>query len=193
MCIRDRGWGICFAIDDNYRIYCADGCKWRAKESDYDDFSKCPSAREYVLEYYEGDAHRELDMVRDEFPGPAEGLAAACPEYLGSAFWSYNRLPDEVKRKMHEEKLAVLEKELKNVTEGIPAAMEAYRNAKKAFKEYKVLDKPVKTRAEEIERLMRPLELELAMERAATVVDRLKKEKTRVARFVRMEKTFGTY
>lgn len=187
------GWGICFSIDDNYRIYCADGCRWRAKESDYDGFSKCPSAREYVLEYYEGDAHRELDMIRDEFPGTAAGLASACPEYLASAFYSYNRLPEETKRKMHEEKLAVLEAELKSVAESIPVAMTEYREAKKRFKEYKPPTKPAKTRVEELENLMKPLQLELAMERAATNVDNLKKEKTRTARFVRMEKTFGTY
>jgi hypothetical protein len=187
------GWGICFGIDDNYRIYCADGCKWRAKESDYEGFSKCPSAREYVLEYYEGDAHRELDMIRDEFPGTAAGLAEACPDHLGSAFSEYERLPDETKLKMHEEKLAVFEEELKSVKEAIPYAMEVYRDAKKAFKEYKPPTKPAKTRVDEILNLMRPLQLELDMEHAATRVDQLKKEKTRVTRFVRMEKTFGTY
>jgi hypothetical protein len=187
------GWGICFGIDDNYRIYCADGCKWRAKESDYEGFSKCPSAREYVLEYYEGDAHGELDMIRDEFPGTAAGLAAACPDYLGSAFSSYECLSDETKLKMHEEKLAVFEEELKNVAEAIPCAMQEYREAKKLFKDYKPPTKPAKTRVDEILNLMRPLQLELNMEHAASRVDQLKKDKTRTARLVRMEKTFGTY
>jgi hypothetical protein len=46
---------------------------------------------------------------------------------------------------------------------------------------------------EELERLIAPLQLELDVERAATHVDILKKEKTRANRLVKLEKTFGTY
>lgn len=187
------GWGICFGIDENYRVYCADGCRWRAKESDYEGFSKCPSAREYILNYFENEGHRELDMIRDECPGTAAALAAACSEHMSSAFWCYDRLPEEKKRAMHEEKLAMFEYAVEDLKERISKAMEEYRKAKKAFKEYKAPEKQAKNRAEEIQRLMRPLELELAMERAALEVDNLKKEKTREARFLKMEKTFGTY
>lgn len=181
------GWGICFGIDDNYRIYCADGCRWRAKESDYTNFSKRPSAREYVLEYFEHEAHGELDMIRDEFPGTAAGLAAACPEYIGSAFRSYECLSEDEKRELHEKKLAELEAELTTLKEDLPAAMEAYRAAKKTFKEYKPPTKPAKTRVEELECLIAPLQLELNMERAAENVDYMKKQKTRVTRLVKLE------
>jgi hypothetical protein len=187
------GWGICFGIDDNYRVYCADGCRWRAKESDYEGFPKWPSAREYVLEYYEDDAHSELDMIRDECPGTAAALAAACPEHIGSAFWSYGRLSEAEKRERHEKKLAEFEAELKYATDEIPHALESYRLDKKLLKEYKPPTKPAKTRMEELERLIAPLQLELDVERAATHVDILKKEKTRANRLVKLEKTFGTY
>ena len=184
------GWGICFGIDDNYRVYCADGCRWRAKESDYEGFPKWPSAREYVLEYYEGDAHRELDMIRDEFPGTAAGLAAACPEHIGSAFWDYDRLSEAEKRERHEKKLLEFEAELKYATDEIPHALEKYRLAKKLLKEYKPPTKPAKTRMDELERLIAPLQLELDVERAATYVDILKKNKTRANRLVKLEKMF---
>lgn len=185
------GWGICFGLDDNYRIYCADGCRWHAKESDYEGLPKWPSAREYVLEYYEGDAHRELDMVRDECPGTAAGLAAACPEHLGSAIWSYDHsLSNDEKRERHLKKLEEFETDLKYATDEIPGALEDYRLAKKRFKEYKPVSKPAKTRMEELMRLIEPLQLELDMERAATHVDQLKKEKTRATRFVKLEKLF---
>lgn len=184
------GWGICFGLDDNYRVYCADGCRWRAKESDYEGYPKWPSAREYVLEYYEGDIRRELDMIRDECPGTAAALAAACPEHIGSAFWAYGRLSEDEKRERHEKKLAEFEAELKYAADEIPHALENYRLAKKYFKEYKPPIKPATTRVDELERLIAPLQLELDVERAATYVDTLKKEKTRAARFIKLEKMF---
>jgi hypothetical protein len=184
------GWGICFGLDENYRVYCADGCRWRAKESDYEGYPKWPSAREYVLEYYEGDTRRELDMIRDECPGTAAALAAACPEHIGSAFWAYGRLSEAGKRERHEKKLAEFEAELKYAADEIPHALENYRLAKKYFKEYKPPIKPAKTRMDELERLIAPLQLELDVERAATYVDSLKKEKTRAARLVKLEKMF---
>ena len=184
------GWGICFGLDENYRVYCADGCRWRAKESDYEGYPKWPSAREYVLEYYEGDTRRELDMIRDECPGTAAALAAACPEHIGSAFWAYGRLYEAEKRERHEKKLAEFEAELKYAADEIPHALENYRLVKKYFKEYKPPIKPAKTRMDELERLIAPLQLELDVERAATYVDSLKKEKTRAARFIKLEKMF---
>jgi hypothetical protein len=48
-------------------VYCVDGCKWKSTASDYAeaDFPPWPSARQSVLDYFEGEAHRELDMIRD--------------------------------------------------------------------------------------------------------------------------------
>jgi hypothetical protein len=184
------GWGVCFGLDDNYRVYCADGCRWRAKESDYEGFSKWPSAREYVLEYFEHEAHSELDMIRDEFPGTPAGLAAACPEHIGSAFRSYHGLSDGEKLELHENKLAQLEAELATLKDDLPAAMEAFRAAKKLFKEYKSETKPAKTRIDELTHIIKPLQLELDMEIAASNVDQLNKDKKRAARLVKLEKMF---
>ena len=47
------GWGIGFALDSQGRVYCADGCKWRASKPDYDDYYPWPSARQAVLDYFE--------------------------------------------------------------------------------------------------------------------------------------------
>ena len=89
------GWGICFALDANDRVYCADGCKWRSKAGDYTDYPEWPSARQSVLDYFEGEAHSELDMIRDECPGTASALAEACDEHMGIALGEYETLSDE--------------------------------------------------------------------------------------------------
>ena len=96
------GWGICFALDDNYNLYCADGCRWRTTDRDYEGFPEWPSARLQVLEYYERDAHSELDMIRDECPGTSAALKEACQEHMSSALGYYDDISDETKRAWHE-------------------------------------------------------------------------------------------
>jgi hypothetical protein len=54
-----------------------------------------------------------------------------------------------------------------------------------------VYKKQPKTRIDELERLMRPFEIELAVERAALEIDRLTKEKRRLNRFLKLEKKFS--
>jgi hypothetical protein len=185
------GWGICFAIDDKYRIYCADGCKWRASESDYHDFHPWPSAREYVLEYFEGPGHSELDMIRDECPGTASALASACPEHMSYAFSYYDRLSSEEKEELHKNKLAEFEAELEHLD--AKSALEDYKTKKRTWTEYKKnppkLKNP-KSRADELEQEMYPMKLELEMEKAAQNVDWIKKEKARLNRLMKLEKLF---
>lgn len=107
------GWGVCFDLDENGRVYCVDGCSWRATKADYDGYPMWPSARKSVLQYFEHNAHRELDMIRDEFPGTAAGLARACRSHIGTALSMYGHLPDEVKIRLHEEKLKEIEEKIK--------------------------------------------------------------------------------
>lgn len=57
--------GICFGLDAQGRVYCVDGCNWKATAADYADYPQWTSARQSVLDYFEGEAHRELDMIRD--------------------------------------------------------------------------------------------------------------------------------
>jgi len=187
------GWGICFALDANGYVYCADGCKWRTRKSDYEDYPEWPSARQSVLDYFEGEAHRELDMVRDEFPGTAAGLHAACEEHIGAALSRYDRLTDEEKREAHEESMAEFEEDLTRIKEKLVTALEAYKQAKTAWTEYKKNPpkvRPAKTRADEIRQLIAPLNLELEMETAAEECDRLKSDKARVTRLLNREKKF---
>lgn len=188
------GWGICFALDETSgRVYCADGCKWRASKADYDDYPVWPSAHQSVLDYFEGDAHRELDMVRDEFPGTANGLAAACDEHIGMALQEYYSLSDEEKTMLHEQKMKELEEELSRLKLEIPRAMEAYKEYKKRWIDYQKNPPKMrksKTRADEIRQLMAPLELELELEEAAKMCDMYKKEKARVTRLLKLESKF---
>lgn len=185
------GWGICFALDTNGRVYCADGCKWRATKADYENYPVWPSARQSVLDYFEGEAHRELDMIRDECPGTASALAAACDEHIGSALSQYDRLCDEEKTELHHAmiynleaavKLAELEKK-KNYVE--------YLERKKAFKAYVPPKTKPKTRIDEIKDQLYPLNLELAMEQAAAAYDRAKSELMRLNRELKLEKRFN--
>lgn len=189
------GWGICFALDANGYVYCADGCKWRARKSDYDEaeFPVWPSARQSVLDYFEGDAHRELDLVRDEFPGTAAGLQVACEEHIGAALSNYDSLTDEEKVSAHNASMAEFEADLARIKEDLKTALEKYKGLKKAWADYKKNPPKVrapKTRADEIRQLMAPLQIELEFEEVAEECDRLRRAKTRVTRLLNLEKKF---
>ena len=187
------GWGICFALDENGYVYCADGCKWRARKSDYEDYPPWPSARQAVLDYFEGDAHRELDMVRDEFPGTAAGLAAACEEHIGSAFSEYGRWTDDEKKEAHEAAMAEYTGDLEHAKTALTETWAAYQEKRKAWTAYKKNPpkvKPAKTRADEIRQLMAPLQMELEVEELAEECDRLRRAKTRATRLLNLEKKF---
>lgn len=184
------GWGICFDLDDSGKVYCRDGCKWRATARDYEDFVPWPSAREQVLEYFEGEAHSELDMIRDECPGTASALAAACEEHLGAAFNSYHRLSAAEKIEMHEAKMKEFTEDLEELKEQIVDAIEQYKQHKKSFKDLKPPPKPPKTRVEELHDLIIPLQTELAMELAATRVDGLTRTRANIVKQLNKEKKF---
>ena len=184
------GWGICFGLDENGNVYCADGCKWRTSARDYEDFVPWPSARDQVLEYFENDARKELDMVRDECPGTAAALRSACEEHLGSAFSSYYYLPDEKKIKLHEEKMVELTVQLEETKKDLLTAREAYNNYKKVLKEFIPSAKLAKTRADELRAQITPLQLELDVEVAAGLVDLLMKNKNHYTRQLNKEKKF---
>jgi len=187
------GWGICFALDANGYVYCADGCKWRARKSDYADYPPWPSARQAVLDYFEGDAHRELDMVRDEFPGTAAGLHQACDEHIGSALGHYWDMSENERKEAHEASMAEFEGDLERAKEGLAIALEVYKMCKKAWTDYKKNPpkvKPAKTRADELRQLIAPLRIELEMEEAAEECDRLRTAKARATRMLNLEKKF---
>jgi len=187
------GWGVCFALDANGYVYCADGCKWRARKSDYEGYAPWPSARQAVLDYFEGEAHRELDMVRDEFPGTAAGLHAACDEHIGAALRQYGRLSDDEKREAHEAARAEFEGDLENANEALTVALEQYNECKKVWTGYKKNPpkmKTAKTRADELRQLTEPLLLELATEEAAEECDRLRRAKASATRQLNLEKKF---
>lgn len=187
------GWGICFALDANGYVYCADGCKWRALKSDYADYPPWPSAQQAVLDYFEGEAHSELDMVRDEFPGTAAGLQVACDEHIGTALRQYDRMSDDEKREAHEASMAEFAGDLTRASEDLAFALGAYKDHKKAWTDYKKNPpkvKPAKTRAEEIRQLIAPLRMELDMEEAAESCDCLRRTKARATRMLNLEKKF---
>ena len=187
------GWGICFALDANGYVYCADGCKWRARKSDYDDYPLWPSARQAVLDYFEGEAHSELDMVRDEFPGTAAGLHAACDEHIGQALRHYWRMSEAERREAHEATMAEFEDDLARVKEALVVSLETFKERKKAWAEYKKNPPKVrtaKTRADELRQLIAPLQLELELEEVAEECDRLRRAKARGVKMLNMEKKF---
>ena len=187
------GWGICFTLDANGYVYCADGCKWRARKSDYADYPPWPSARQAVLDYFEGEAHRELDMVRDEFPGTAAGLHAACDEHIGRALGHYWDMSVEERKEAHEASMAEFEGDLELTSEALTVALETYKQAKKVWTGYKKNPPKVraaKTRADELRQLVGPLLLELAMEEAAEECDRLRRSKASTTRQLNLEKKF---
>lgn len=91
------GWGICFGLEDN-KIVCLDGCKWSRALTTIP-----PSGYKQVLKYYERDAHRELDMIRDECPGTSSALKEACSEHFDYALGTYERQSTETKKRWHDE------------------------------------------------------------------------------------------
>jgi hypothetical protein len=187
------GWGICFALDANGYVYCADGCKWRARKSDYEDYPVWPSARQAVLDYFEGEAHRELDMVRDEFPGTAGGLHAACEEHIGQALRHYWRMSEVERREAHEASMAEFEGDLELNKGEMACYLEQYKECKKAWTDYKKNPpkvKPAKTRADELRQLIAPLRIELEMEEAAEECDRLRRAKAHATKMLNLEKKF---
>ena len=188
------GWGICFGLDTHGRVYCVDGCKWRATASDYEDYPPWPSARQSVLDYFEGEAHSELDMVRDECPGTAAALAAACEEHMGAALSRYERLSDEEKQSLHDEALAGFAEAVSSTQERLKDGLEEYRRAKAAWSEQKknpLKRKAARTRAEELRREMEPLQAELAVEEAALHVDALRRQLASAKRDLNLEKRFS--
>jgi hypothetical protein len=187
------GWGICFALDANGYVYCADGCKWRARKSDYEDYPVWPSARQAVLDYFEGEAHRELDMVRDEFPGTAAGLHQACDEHIGSALGHYWDMSEEERKEAHEASMAEFEGDLTRIKEELANALEVHKDNKKNWNDYKKNPpkvKAAKTRADELRQLIAPLRLELEMEEVAEECDRLRRAKARTTKLLNLEKKF---
>ena len=184
------GWGVCFDLDAYGRVYCVDGCKWRASKADYDNYPPWPSARHAVLDYFEYTAHRELDMIRDEFPGTAAALKQACEEHIRYAFREYHSLTDEQKTKLHQEKMEELKLTIESTEAAKKIAYDEFIEARKAFKAYKSPNKPPKTRLKELEHLIEPLNLEWTMERAALRYDELKNELNRAKREMKLERLF---
>lgn len=74
------------------------------------------------------------------------------------------------------------------VTLAIPRAKDDYKWAKESFKNFKPLKKAPKLRADELEHLIAPLQLELDMENAALRLDRLDAERKSLARSIKLEK-----
>jgi hypothetical protein len=192
--LRSMGWGICFALDHNGYVYCRDGCNWRTNASDYTDYPEWPSARQAVLDYFEGEARRELDMVRDECPGTAAALKEACEEHMVHALSHYDRLKDERKIRLHEQKMTELEGDLERINKELPKALETFKQSKTSWTNYQKSPpkaKTAKTRADELRQIMAPYRIELEMEEAAEECDRLKTAKTRTTRMLNREKKFN--
>ena len=188
------GWGICFSLDANGRVYCADGCKWKSTAADYAEYPPWPSARQSVLDYFEYDAHSELDMIRDECPGTAGALHAACEEHMSSALSRYRHLSAEEKTKAHEEAMAEYEGDVESLKTALAAALVTFKERKKAWQDYKKNPPKVraaKTRADELRQQMAPLRLELELEEVAEECDRLRRAKTRATRLLNLEKKFS--
>lgn len=187
------GWGVYFALDAHERVYCADGCKWKSTAGDYAGYPQWPSARQSVLDYFEGRGHRELDMIRDECPGTAAALAVACDEHMGLALEEYDRLTPEEKTRLHDEKMKDLEDDIVRIKRDLESTLEEHKYCKKLWEDYKKKPpkvKAAKTRADELRQIIIPFRIELDMEESAEEYDRLKVQKGRLIKLLNLEKQF---
>jgi hypothetical protein len=188
------GWGICFGLDAQGRVYCRDGCSWRASASDYAKagYPQWPSARAAVLDYFEGPAHCELDMIRDECPGTAAALAEACAEHIDTALGRYEGFSDENKQRLHESTLVSLAELVTSTQEDLKNALDHYKYQKAQWNEPPPRKrKAARTRADELRQEMQPLQAELAVEEAATRVDELRRQLAVAKRDRAMERRFA--
>ena len=108
---------------------------------------------------------------------------------------AYDDLSDEEKQQLHDDTMTSLTENLTSVKTKIAEAVEEYKRAKEAFNDLKKKiplhkEKAAKTRLDEIEREMYPLEKEREMELAATKVDRLRAQKKTLDRDLKLEKLF---
>jgi len=179
------GWGICFGLDDNFRLYCVDGCKWKASEKDYEQYYPWPSARAYILDYYEHNAHSELDMIRDECPGTASALAQACPDYMGLAFCSYRNLSADEKMKYHNDMLSELNGRYETTNKELKDVTETWKNMPPAPK----FKKP-KSSIEKMEQDIQDLKWKLEMEKVTTNMKYLRRVMSRIKKFTKLENSF---
>jgi len=140
------------------------------------------------------EAHSELDMIRDECPGTAAGLKDACYDHIGIALGRYNRMNDEKKIRLHNQKMTELEGYLEHNKIALERTFADYNLAKEAWKDYQKNPSKhlvaTKTRADQLRRLMGPYRIELEMEEAAEEYDRLKTAKIRTTRLLNREKMF---
>jgi hypothetical protein len=177
------GWGICFALDDNNVLYCADGCKWKARKADMPDR---PSGCEYVLEYFERDLHSELDMIRDECPGTASALKEAIEEYDPRDIYEYLSEAEKIKRS--QDYLERMNQQKIQLEQSLIVAKQRYIEAKNIFKNYAIpVNTSYKYRAHELRAQIYPLQLELNMEDSALEVDRLEKLRKTINRNIKLE------
>jgi lipid II:glycine glycyltransferase (peptidoglycan interpeptide bridge formation enzyme) len=117
-------------------------------------------------------------MIRDEFPGTADGLAAACPEAMGSALHYYNSMTDAEKIKLHNEALSEFENEAKRVQAIWEDAQKALGPAPK--------EKKCRSKIDQIQNKIEILQHELVVEN----LRQLKNDLNRAKRLVKLEKTF---
>jgi hypothetical protein len=189
------GWGISFGLNEQGRVYCSDGCNWSASAADYADYPKWPSAARAVLDYFEEECHQELDMIRDECPGTAAALKEACAEHISYALSAYDQLSDAKKTELHLASLEEYAAKADAYQRSLTTALADYRAVKENWKAFKKnvpsKRRSPRSRAEEIEREIEPLQLELELERAATHVDNLRKSKATAVRMLNREKKFS--
>jgi len=102
-------------------------------------------------------------------------------------------LTAEERMNLHLEKMKELENELNRLEEQKKILYDRYIQSRKAFKDYKPQTKKPKTRIDEIEIIIKPLNLELNMELAAREYDGCKLALTRTKRSLKLEKLFKSF